>query len=184
MDVNNKGEINKLLGKSKEFADCLHTSILTCPDAWYALTFTVTNTLQHPMVATMLTELEWVTIMFPLLAKALPTSRMTRKYAFVVAYGPLQYPGLEIIHPYYRQEIQHINSILWGNPQCHSSQATSFAAIRNNCDSKWASVGPSENGRTKTSGFLQPNAGCKIFGSFVTATSSLLRIPADSSKLF
>jgi hypothetical protein len=116
MDGNNKAEIDKLLGKSKEFAECLRTGTLTQADAWYALNFTILKTLEYPMVATTMTKPEWDKIMSPLMAEALLASGMTKKYPFVVAYGPLKYQGLGIVHPFYWQEIQHINAIL-----CESS---------------------------------------------------------------
>lgn len=53
------------------------------------------------MSATTMTEANWDTIMPQLLVKALPASRMTRKYPFVVAYSPLKFQGLGMIHPFY-----------------------------------------------------------------------------------
>jgi hypothetical protein len=137
MDGNNKAEINKLLRKSKEFAECLRTSILMHPDAWYTLNCTIMKTLEYPMVATTMTEPEWDKIRSPLLADTLPASGMTQKYPFVVAYGPLQYQDLRIIHPIIGRKFS-ISTPYFRNPQCHPSQATSFEPIWNNCNLKWA----------------------------------------------
>jgi hypothetical protein len=112
MDGNNTAETDKLLGKSKEFAECIRTGRMTRTDAWYAFNFTVMKTLEYPMVATTLTEDEWNKVMSPLLAAALPTSGINRKYPFVIVYSPLKFQGLGIIHPFYRQEINHLSSIL------------------------------------------------------------------------
>jgi hypothetical protein len=79
MDGNNTAKIVKLLGKSKEFSECIRTGSMNHPDAWYALNFTIMKTLKYPMVATTLTEAKWDKVMSPLLAAALPASRITRK---------------------------------------------------------------------------------------------------------
>jgi hypothetical protein len=68
--------------------------------------------LEYPMVATTITESDWNKIMLPLTAVALPASGITWKDSFIVAYDPLQYQGLGIVHPFYWQEIGHITSIL------------------------------------------------------------------------
>jgi hypothetical protein len=112
MDGNNIAEIAKLLGKSKEFSECIQTGSMNHPDAWYALNFTIMKTLKYSMVATTLTEAEWNKVMSPLLAAALPASGITKKYPFVMVYSPLKFQGLGIIHPFYCQEIAHISSIL------------------------------------------------------------------------
>ena len=52
MDGNNMAEIEKLLGKSKEFAECLRTGKMTRPDAWYAFHSTLMKMLEYPMAAT------------------------------------------------------------------------------------------------------------------------------------
>jgi hypothetical protein len=112
MDGNNTAEIEKLLDKSKEFAEYIRTGRMTRTDAWYAFNFTIMKTLEYPMVATTLTEAEWNKVMSPLLAAALPTSGINRKYPVVIVYSPLQFQGLGIIHPFYHQEITHLSSVL------------------------------------------------------------------------
>ncbi len=81
MNCNNKAEIAKLLGKSKEFAECLRTRIMTRHDIWYAFNFMIMKNLEYPMAVTTITESEWNKIMSPLMAEALPASGMTQKYS-------------------------------------------------------------------------------------------------------
>jgi hypothetical protein len=79
MDGNNKEEARHLRSKAKAFADCIHTSFLSCEDAVYALHRTIMKTLEYPMIATTMSKVQWDFIMAPLLTASLPRMGYVRK---------------------------------------------------------------------------------------------------------
>ena len=108
MDGNNTEEIKNLRKKTQEFADQIRTGLVNKWDAWYAINSTIMKTLEYPMIATTITEKEWDFIMRPIRQSGLPKVEISRNFPKTVLYGPKMYQGLGILHPYYNQQLQHI----------------------------------------------------------------------------
>lgn len=108
MDGNNKEQIIKLRQKTQEFADQIRTGFLNKWDAWYAINSTIMKTLEYPMLATTITEKEWDFIMRPIREAGLPKVQVSSKYPKRLMYGPKEFQGLGIMHPFLHQELMHV----------------------------------------------------------------------------
>jgi hypothetical protein len=98
MDGNNLVEVKALRAKTDEFAESMHTGILSKANAWYALTTTILKTLEYLMVATTMTEREWEYIMTPVLKVGLPRSGIVHNFPRDVLYGPKTFQGFGILY--------------------------------------------------------------------------------------
>ena len=49
MKKNNKKEVNKLIKKAREFADCLRTTPVSREEAYLAVSTTILKTLEYPI---------------------------------------------------------------------------------------------------------------------------------------
>jgi hypothetical protein len=81
-------------------------------DVWVAVKTTIMKTLEYPMAATTICKEEWDKIMWHLLKVCLPCSGFARTFPHCVLYGPTDYGGLGIMHPWYNQELTHLE-VLW-----------------------------------------------------------------------
>ena len=104
MDGNNMAEAKKLRQKAEEFADCIRTGFVTRNEAWYALNATSMKTFEYPMEAITLTKPQWDFIMTPVLTATLPRAGIVRSFPRDMVYAPVDYCGLGIMHPWYRQQ--------------------------------------------------------------------------------
>jgi hypothetical protein len=112
MDGNNVKQIQQLRLKTEAFADCMRTGYLMKNDAWYAIKTTIMKTLEYCMTATTIKEKEWEYIMAPVLAVGLPRAGLARTFPRDVLYRPAQIQGFGIFHPWYHQEIVHLQALL------------------------------------------------------------------------
>jgi hypothetical protein len=112
MDGNNVAETKKLREKAEEFADCIRTGFVTQNEAWYALNAAIMKTFEYRMEAITLTKLQWDYIMSPVLMATLPRAGIVRTFPRNIVYAPMDYCGLGIMHPWYRQELTHLKVCL------------------------------------------------------------------------
>ena len=66
------------------------------------------KTLEYPMLATTITEKEWDFIMRPIRDAGLPKVQVSSKYPKTLMYGPKEFQGLGIMHPFLHQELMHV----------------------------------------------------------------------------
>ena len=67
--------------------------------------------MMYPMVATHFSEDEWTDIMRPTLRATLSAAGMAKNFPRCIFYGPEKYQGLDVYHPYFLQEIIHIQTL-------------------------------------------------------------------------
>ena len=111
MDGNNEGEIEYLTGKVKDFAAKIRASQNKLRnDVWVAVKTTIMKTLEYPMAALTLTKAQWDKIMWHLLRVCLPCSGFAATFPHTVLYGPTEFGGLGLFHPWYNQELTHLET--------------------------------------------------------------------------
>jgi hypothetical protein len=112
MDDNNVAEAKKLRQKTEEFADCIRTGFISWNDAWTALKSTIMKMFEYLMDAIALTKAKWDFIMSPVLMATLPQAGIIRTFPRNMVYAPANYCGLDIMHPWYHQELVHLKTCL------------------------------------------------------------------------
>jgi hypothetical protein len=112
IDGNNKEQIIHLTKKAQEFADCIRVGKITKAEAWYGFTSSIMRTMAYPMDAINLTKKEWDKIMSILLCSTLPKAGINRNFPRKVVYTPPEFLGLGIVHPWYSQQLGHIQIIM------------------------------------------------------------------------
>ena len=110
-DGNTKQQIAYLLDKGKTWAN----NIASVPtklknDVWLSLTTTIMKTLEYPMRAIQLTDPDWRKIMKPILRAALPKSGISKTFPREAIYAPTCFQGRGLRHPWYHQELQHLEA--------------------------------------------------------------------------
>lgn len=70
------------------------------------------KTFEYPMEAINLTKLQWDYIMAPVLMATLPRAGIVRTFPRDMVYAPEDYCGLGILHPWYRQNLTHLQTCL------------------------------------------------------------------------
>ena len=113
MDGNPLRQIEHLTEKVKDFAQ----KIRVCRkkeknDVWVAMTTSIMKTLEYPMRATCIGKNQWDKIMSPLLQACLPAAGFARNFPHTVIYGPTSHQGLGLLHPWYHQELHHLD-VFW-----------------------------------------------------------------------
>ena len=81
---------------------------LSRTDAWLALHSTVLKTLEYPLLALTLSEVDCNKIMAPILTGGLPKMGVSRSMARSLVYAPLKYQGLELHNLYTMQGLVRI----------------------------------------------------------------------------
>jgi ribonuclease HI len=113
VDGNSSGTIKKLQQAVKDFVDKIKPCSLSIHDIWQSFTTRIMKTLEYPMAATTLTFHEWdQLIMSPLLKAVLPKAGMNQHFPRVVLYGPTAYQGMGVMHPWFHQELTHLQICL------------------------------------------------------------------------
>jgi hypothetical protein len=112
MDGNQRAEVEKLRGKTEEFADCIRTGFVTRDEAWTALNSTIMKTLEYPMDAINLSKQQWDYIMKPLLKSTLPKAGIVRSFPRDILYSPSNFTGMGLMHPFYKQNLRHLELVL------------------------------------------------------------------------
>jgi hypothetical protein len=112
MDGNQQAEVSSLCHKTAAFAEQIRTGMLQRDEAWHALHSTIMKTLEYPMDANNLTRKQWDYVMAPLLKSTLPCSGVVRTVPRDLLYGPDTFTELGIVHPYYKQNLKHLDLVL------------------------------------------------------------------------
>jgi hypothetical protein len=97
-----------LLTKITDFARHMVSGKWEKNDAWLAVTTRIMRTINYPMRCTQLSRETWDKLMVPLWKTCLPRSGYARNFPRAVLYGPKDFLGLGIIHPWYHQELSHL----------------------------------------------------------------------------
>jgi hypothetical protein len=112
MDGNNQEECEALRKKAEDYADCIRTGFLSRDDAVVALHSTIMKSLEYPLAATTMTKKQWDYVMGPLLMAALPRMGYVRTFPRDIVYAPKDLLGLGIMHPWFNQELTHLETCL------------------------------------------------------------------------
>ena len=112
MDGNNKAECAALRKKANNYADCIRTGFLSRDDAVVALHLTIMKSLEYPLAAITMTKAQWDHVMSPLLQAALPRMGYVRSFPHDIVYAPKELLGLGIMHPWFNQELTHLEICL------------------------------------------------------------------------
>ena len=80
--------------ETSEWADHARTDKPRPSDAWHALDSTIVKGLEHPLMATCLSEKQCAEVMAPALMAALPASGIQRRFPGELLHGPLVAQGL------------------------------------------------------------------------------------------
>ena len=112
MDGNSKDEINHLLTKTRQMAEYLRTANITKTETWYTFTAAFMKTLEYPMEAICLTREQWEKVMSPLLSIVLQKSGITQVFPRTMIYSSTKYHGLGVLHPWYHQQIKHLQTLI------------------------------------------------------------------------
>ena len=112
MDGNTRKQVEKLRHKAEDYAENVRTGFLTRDEAWHSLKSTIVKTLEYPMEAISLTKDQWDYIMAPILKAILPRSGIVRTFPRDILYGPDQFSGMGLMHPYYTQYFRHLDLTL------------------------------------------------------------------------
>jgi len=128
------GQIPYLQEKVKEFTTKIKSTRNTLPnDVWVAITSSIMKTLEYPMTASTITKQGWDEIMKPLLLCCLPVAGYSQNFPRAVIFGPSKQGGKELMHPWYNQELTHLET-LWEElaSETHTREfiTTSMEALR------------------------------------------------------
>ncbi|HEY9818173.1 MAG TPA: hypothetical protein V6D20_20565, partial [Candidatus Obscuribacterales bacterium] len=114
-DRNTQQQVEYLKDKARAFAGHIRAGSLSRNDVWVAMKTTILKTMEYPMRATNITRDDWEAIYSPILAICLPRSGISRNFPRTVAFSPTEFQGLGIMHPWYQQELSHIQALLEEN---------------------------------------------------------------------
>jgi hypothetical protein len=112
MDGNNTAECAALRKKAEEFADCIRTGFISRDDAVVALHTTIMKSLEYPLEATTMTKKQWDYVMGPIMMASLPRMGYVRTFPRNIVYASKDYCGLGVMHPWYNQELTHLETCL------------------------------------------------------------------------
>ncbi|HEY9817257.1 MAG TPA: hypothetical protein V6D20_15870, partial [Candidatus Obscuribacterales bacterium] len=98
----------QLSQKISKFTTSLRSSTLSRNEAWLAMTTRINKSLEYVMPASTLTEKDWDKLMKRLMPTALQKSGFASNFPRSIIFGPLEHMGTGLIHPYYRQELIHL----------------------------------------------------------------------------
>ena len=111
-DGNNIDLVTSLEDKANEWADLILTGHLQKEEAWRAMQSTIIRSLEYPLVATTLTEIETEKIFAPIRQAALPQCGIVRTFPKAITHAPLKHQGLDITSLHTSQYVQHIMTLL------------------------------------------------------------------------
>ena len=93
-------------------AEYLRTANIKKTEAWYTFTAAFMKTLEYPMEAVCLTREQWEEVMTPLLPIVLQKSGIARVFPRTMIYSSTKYHGLGVMHPWYHQQIKHLQALI------------------------------------------------------------------------
>ncbi len=81
-------------------------------DAWIAYSHTIQKTMHYPMPGTTIELKDWDEIYWIVNKATLPKAGYVRTFPHAVLYGPKKYQGTGTPHPYYTQELTHLQDFV------------------------------------------------------------------------
>jgi hypothetical protein len=108
MDGNWRKQIEELKEKAVEFAEQLRTGRIAPADAWYAFTVSYSKSLGYPTPVTCISNDEWDEILQPLTGILLQKCGIASSFPRKILFTSHRLQGLGARHPYYQQELQHL----------------------------------------------------------------------------
>ena len=111
-DGNMDHQIEYLKEKAQEFAGQVKRGPVTRNEAWTSYTHTIRKTLEYPMKVTTLTEQEWNQVFHLVNSAALPKAGFVQSFPHAVLYGPTDYQGMGTMHPFFLQELTHLQEFV------------------------------------------------------------------------
>jgi hypothetical protein len=112
IDGNNKVQIKHMRRVAEEWYEKVRVGHLTRYDAYTALHTTVMKTLEYPLLALTLTEVECNGIMAPVLSGGLPQIGICQSMARALVYAPTKYQGLGINKLYTTQGLGRVRALI------------------------------------------------------------------------
>ena len=97
--------------KSEVFATQIRTRKCDNTTALWTFTNSFYPSMMYPMVATYFSEDDWNEIMRPALRATLSSAGMAKNFPRSIFFGPEKYQGLDVYHPYFLQEIIHLQTL-------------------------------------------------------------------------
>ena len=98
--------------KAIALANQLRTGYIDKKDAWYVFNHVFARTLEYPMPATSITEAQWNDILKPFFPIFLNKIGIASTFPRALIFTPTRFQGLGICHPYFWQQIIHLEPIL------------------------------------------------------------------------
>ena len=112
MDGNQREQKNQLMKKARLYNEQLRTGVITRQHAWYSYTASFSKTLEYPMEAIDMSKEEWDDILKLFLGTLLNKAGLASTVPRDIIFSSRNYTGLDIKHPYFLQQIIHIQTIM------------------------------------------------------------------------
>lgn len=112
MDGNNADQVAHLHEKTLKFAEEMRTSTLSRTDVWFALERCMMMTIEYCLPAVTLTAPEWKKVMAPIMRYVLPKAGIDSHFPRRLLFAPKEYQGIGLMHPWHRQCITHISTLI------------------------------------------------------------------------
>ena len=103
----NQSKQKEVLKKSERFCSTDKRKKCNKTTALWTFTNSFFPSMMYPIVATHFTETEWLDIIRPIVRATLSSAETTKKFQGAF-FGPENFQGLDVYHPYFLQEIIHI----------------------------------------------------------------------------
>ena len=81
-------------------------------ETWYALTTTVMQTLEYPLLALTLSARDCLYIMAPILSRGLPACSICCNFPHDIIYAPLKFQGVGLKNPFITMGLLHMATIV------------------------------------------------------------------------
>lgn len=101
-----------LLEKAKEWAEQIRVRHLGRKETWRALSSTIMQTIEYPLLSATFTQQDTMDIMKPILKQGLSQSGLANTFPRQVLYSPKKFLGLGLKDPYTSQNIKQILALL------------------------------------------------------------------------
>jgi len=101
-----------LLDVAKDWQQKMKNSKLGCSDSLFSLQNVLLCKLVYPLLATTFTKMQCHSIISPILAQGLPSTRFIPTFPHVLAHGPLKFCDINIPNIFTEQTLVHIHMLL------------------------------------------------------------------------
>ena len=112
MDINAKDQIHYILSKIRQMAEHLRTPRVGKREAWYIFTVAFLKIIEYSMEATQLKKPQTEKVIALLFSIYFQNSGISQKFPRVMVYTAKQYHGLGILHPWYHQQLKHLQTLI------------------------------------------------------------------------